>query len=204
MTLAAHFSGVNNPTVLCLPSSGNSIIAVPADEKLDRFIADPALSEFNNFVNRKGVDVCTCQDQTHQESGCAEFHVASSCRGIIAYKQKGLQQMEAFHYRDKRFSLDFFYFDRILKVIRIQTILTSIGGLALRIHKKRELRSVGFWQFHIMRIVVRQPVHLPSSKKLGSRFFHSRIVQLQKLRRLLLQHHFPYIRGIHGHPSVPI
>src|SRR4030095_9659029 len=49
----------------------------------------------------------------------------------------------------------------VFEVVRIEAVDSAVTSFSLRIHEKSDRRSGRFGQRHIMREVIRHPVHLP-------------------------------------------
>src|SRR6185503_10787619 len=91
--------------------------------------------------------------------------------------------------------------DGVFEIVRVQAVEALLAGLRLGIHQEAYRRTTRAGKLHVVRVVVREPVHLPGAEELRSHRRYHGIGERGRLR-LLLEHDFSHIGGVDRHPAI--
>src|SRR6185436_5136038 len=91
--------------------------------------------------------------------------------------------------------------DRVLEVVRVERVESFLAVLALRVHQEADRGPALAGQPDVVRLVVREPVHLPGAEQFGAHRRYDRIGERSRLR-LFLEHDLAHVRRVDRHPSV--
>src|SRR6266567_178596 len=88
----------------------------------------------------------------------------------------------------------------VLDRLGVEAVATLVGRLGLRIHEEGDLIARRIRQLDVRRIVVGEPIHLPTTKELGPRLLDLGIAE--RRAAVLFEHQLAHVGRVDGYPAV--